>query len=182
MSLLTLRHKLWRFVPALFLGTLLWFLWKGLVVEHPQTNHEMAFPAFSLGDVRTGHQPRSLADLKGQISIVHIWASWCGICVKEHEEWLRIKEKWPHSLVGIVYRDESDKVLNILAKKGDPYNYLLDDMSGSLGLDLGITGTPETFIVDKEGVIRFHHMGPVTQKTFEATFLPIIAKLNKDNA
>lgn len=183
MSLLTLRQKLWRFLPALFLMALMWILWKGLVIDHQQYNNDdMPFPTFTLGDIRTGYKPRSLTDLKGQVSVVHIWASWCGICVKEHEEWLRIKEKWPHALVGIVYRDDSQKVLNILARRGDPYNYLLDDVSGSLGLDLGIMGTPETFIVDKEGIIRFHHLGPVTQKTFETTFLPIIDKLKSDNA
>lgn len=183
MSLFSMSGKFWRFIPAIFLGGILWVLWKGLTVEHTfSPEKESSFPLFSLEDVRQTDKQVSLSDLKGQVSVVHVWATWCGICVKEHDEWIKIKEKWPHALVGVVYRDDSEKVLTVLNKKGDPYNFLLNDISGSLGLDLGIMGTPETFIVDAQGVIRFHHLGPVTQKTFESTFLPVIEKLNKENA
>ncbi len=183
MSLQTLRQQVWRFIPGLVLGMILIILWKALTVEDsPSANQESPFPAFSLGDVRTPDKMVSLNDVKGQVSIVHVWATWCGICVKEHDEWLRIKNKWPNEIVGIVYRDDADKVKSLLEKKGDPYQYLLNDSTGSLGLKLGLMGTPETYIVDSNGVIRFHYLGPVSLSQFEQHFLPVIEKIKNEKA
>lgn len=183
MDLTMIRQQILRFLPALFIIFVMAILWKGLHIYHEETHQrEFPFPEFSLADIREGDAIRTLENIKGQISIVHIWASWCGICIKEHDEWLNIKNLWSYPLIGIIYRDDAKKVIEILNNKGDPYTYLLNDTQGSLGLDLGIRGTPETYIIDREGVIRFHHLGPLTQNSFETILLPVLERLENENA
>ena len=111
-------------------AVVLWVLWKGLFVNRDDQSiiKGKAFPEFSLADLKTT-ESKTLQDLKEKISIVHIWASWCGVCVKEHDEWLKITQKWHYPLVGVVYRDNPVSALNILKQKGDPYTYLLNDQS-----------------------------------------------------
>lgn len=181
MNLSNNRQTLWRYVPAIILGVVLYVLWKGLYVNHEADKTQaVPFPTFSLNDIVHPDKNVTTDNLKNQVSIVHVWASWCGICVKEHDEWVRIKQKWDIPLVGVIYRDDASKIKEILNKKGDPYQFVLDDKSGSLGLDLGLVGTPETFIVDNKGVIRYHHLGPVKLSQFENDFLPIIEKLKNE--
>jgi len=182
MKLIGLRENSWRFLPALILGIIIWVLFKGLDFKQQDPTPQISdfpFPEFSLEDVRT-KQIVTLDDLKGQLYIAHVWASWCRICINEHDVLTQIKNKWPYNLLGIVYRDNPDKALSILANKGDPYEYLLNDQAGQLGLSLGLTGTPETFIVDSQGVIRYHHLGALTFLQFENQILPILEQINHE--
>src|SRR5258708_4961141 len=128
MNLKTMGQQGWRLLPVFFLTILMLILWEGLYVRHHNEtvlHKEFPFPEFSLTDVRQGKEMLTLAHLKGHVGIVHVWATWCGICVKEHEEWLSIKNRWTYPLIGIVYRDDVTKVLEILNRKGDPYTYLV---------------------------------------------------------
>jgi len=162
----------------LILSFLFWIFWKALFNEqHPVSQTTTFFPEFHLKEVRAPHAVLTLSDLKGKVSIVHVWATWCGICIKEHQAWMSIKEKWPYDFVSILYRDDPQKVLDLLAARGNPYTYVLNDEKGKLGLDLGLVGTPESFIVDKDGIIRFHHVGALNAHVFETTFLPILKEL-----
>lgn len=166
-----------RYVPVVFLGLLIWVLWKGLNVGEPLASsieHSSAFPSFSLADVREPQKLITAHDLEGKLSIVHIWATWCGICLQEHDEWVKILQKWPYPFVGVVYRDDTQSVLAHLKHKSDPYTFLLNDASGKLGLDLGLKGTPQTYIVDAQGIIRFHHLGAIDRQIFEKELLPVL--------
>jgi len=178
--MLTIRAHLWRFLPAFFLIGIMWLLWKALYIKNIPEDQisSKPFPSFSLNDVRHEEKAVTLADLQGQVSIVHVWASWCDVCVREHQEWLNIINQWPYPLVGMVYRDDANTVKTILAEKGDPFTLLLNDRTGQLGVDLGIVGTPETFIVDANGVIRYHHLGAIDQAYFESELLPVLKQLN----
>lgn len=172
-----------RFIPGIILGLVLILLYQSMLqAPKEEIAQSSPFPEFSLADVRSPEKIVSLNDVKNQVSIVHVWATWCGVCVKEHHEWLDIKNKWPYDIVGVVYRDDADKVNHLMQEKGDPYQYLLNDTSGSLGLSLGLMGTPETFVVDKQGVIRFHAYGPMTVSKFEQEIVPVIEKINQENA
>ncbi len=178
----TLKRFL-KFLPAMILGGILLLLYQSLRLPPNETpQQENAFPTFSLADIRTPTQQVSTDNLKGSVKVVHVWATWCGVCVKEHSDWLQIKNKWPFDLVGIVYRDDANKVNHLMKEKGDPYQFLMNDDSGSLGLALGLMGTPETFVVDKNGVIRFHLYGPVDVSRFEKDILPVLQRINEENA
>lgn len=176
----SLKQNAWRFLPALFLILVIWILGKGLYLDKKsQGMDDKSFPGFSLFDIRDAKKSITQEDLIGKVTIVHIWASWCGICVKEHQDWINIKNQWPYPFVGIVYRDSASQVISLLKKQGDPYDLLINDQSGNLGLELGIVGTPITYIVDKEGVIRFHHLGPVSYEEFENQLLPLMNELEQ---
>ncbi len=177
-----LKKRWLRFIPALVLGGIMLLLYQSLSLPaNEKPKDQSAFPSFNLADVRSPSKQISLDNVKGQVSVVHVWATWCGVCVKEHSEWIKIKNKYPYDLIGIVYRDDAAKVNHLIKDKGDPYQYLMNDDSGSLGLDLGLMGTPETFIVDKKGMIRFHLYGPVSVRRFEQDILPVLQEISAEN-
>ncbi|MBS0289784.1 MAG: redoxin family protein [Proteobacteria bacterium] len=178
--MIKLRY-LWRFIPVMVLGIVLLILYKSLTLQKSAVAQEKPFPTFSLADLRMPEKIVTLPDLKKGPCIVHVWATWCGICVKEHNEWLKIKKKWSYDLVGVVYRDEVNQVKRLLQAKGDPYQYLLHDASGTLGLNLGLIGTPETFVIDKKGIIRYHQYGPVSLSKFEKDLVPLLEKISREN-
>ncbi|MGD9592158.1 MAG: redoxin family protein [Candidatus Berkiella sp.] len=180
----SILQKRWlRFIPAMVLGGILLLLYRSMSLpENEAPSDQSYFPAFTLKDVRSSEKLVSLDNVKGQLSIVHVWATWCGACVKEHSEWIQIHRKWPYPLIGIVYRDDANKVNYLIKDKGDPYQYLMNDETGSLGLNLGLMGTPETFIVDKKGMIRFHLYGPVSVSRFEKEVLPVLEQISQENA
>jgi len=139
---------------------------------------ERVFPDFQLTDPKGQTITRS--SLRNQVHIVHIWASWCGICLKEHGLWMDLKAKNPQlSIVGVLYRDNPTAAMAVINAKGSPYRFLLQDLSGSLGVDLGLIGIPETYIIDKQGVIRFHHRGAISKRLFTEKMLPLIENLEK---
>ncbi|MFI4938103.1 MAG: DsbE family thiol:disulfide interchange protein [Candidatus Berkiellales bacterium] len=175
MNLLFLRQQRSRFIPVILFAIILWMLYQGLAEKHPRMDKAKGkpFPEFTLFEIRK-NQWVNLQDIKGKPQIIHVWASWCGVCLKEHQEWIAIKEKWHFPIVGVIYRDDPNQVLHFLNKKDDPYDYLLNDASGKLGLDLGLTGTPETYILDANGVIQYHHLGALDVRTFENQLLPYL--------
>lgn len=183
-NLRTIQQKPWRLIPIILLMMLLWGLYQGMQVDQLIENVEqkdLPIPHFNLMDIRHDTVVTQ-ENLKDNIHIIHVWASWCGVCIKEHQEWIKIKNQLSYPLVGIAYRDQKEPVLSILHNAGDPYSYLLDDVHGSLGLGMGIIGTPMSFIVDKKGIIRFRHLGPLSQRAFNTIFVPILEKIENEEA
>lgn len=179
MQELSLRQRLWRYLPAIAIALVLALLWKSLIFkDQPMAKEstEQLLPKFSLTDVKSQKTIQN-ADLKGKTHIVHIWASWCGICIKENDVLVNLKEKWPVSMVGVIYRDDSAKATAILDRKGDPYDYLLNDKGGKLGRALGIMGTPETYVIDPTGKIRFHHSGALDKRAINTQLIPLLEKI-----
>ena len=117
------------------------------------------------------------ADLTGEISLLNVWATWCPSCIAEHGELTRIFETTGLRIIGVNYNDDSDAARAWLKRWGDPYAFHIVDEDGTLAIDLGVYGAPETFVVDAGGIIRYRHVGVVTQKVFEETFAPLIQNL-----
>jgi len=164
----------------LALAGLVVLFWKGMSQESAYataSSEQMRFPKWEANDIRYSNKTFSTQSLLKQTSVIHFWATWCAVCVAEQSILLEISQKWPYPIIGIVYRDNLQRALDLVAKMGDPYRYLIEDPSGSLGVALGITGTPETFVVDKKGVIRFHHRGHLSLQSFQAEILPILEKV-----
>ncbi len=119
----------------------------------------------------------SRADLPRQIHVLTVWATWCPSCVYEHRELMKLAPVLDVPIYGIDYKDDNAKALAWLEKLGNPYVANIDDAKGRLALDLGVTGAPEQFLVDAQGIIRHHHLGPLDAAVWEREFAPVVARL-----
>jgi cytochrome c biogenesis protein CcmG/thiol:disulfide interchange protein DsbE len=146
---------------ALFLGVAV-FLYRGLYLnpaELPSALIDKPFPAFSLPAV-SGGQVITQADLKGQPALVNVWATWCPACRAEHPFLTELRAQGVR-IIGVNYKDDNVAAQKWLVDLHDPYQLNINDAKGSLGLDLGVYGAPETFFVDKNGIIRHKYVGVI---------------------
>lgn len=159
------------------------FLAKGLTIdpsELPSPLINKLAPAFTVEQLPEGSGSFDSASLSGQVWVLNVWASWCGPCVQEHPHMIALGEQRDIPLVGLNYKDQPVDALPWLAKLGNPYTYLLDDREGSVGLDWGVYGVPETFVIDSKGLVRFKHVGPLDATALEQSLLPIIDQLQQE--
>ncbi len=156
------------FVPlALFIGIGI-FLWRGLQLdptELPSALLNKPLPAFSLTSLYDEKQLLTQDDFKGEPALVNVWATWCPSCKQEHAQLNQIKAEG-YKVIGINYKDDRVKADIWLDKYLDPYALNVFDNEGSLGLDLGVYGAPETYVIDAEGIIRYKHVGVVDQQVW----------------
>jgi len=156
------------------------FLWHSLDLSAKELPHSLIgkkFPTFNLPNL-IAHEPELQNEIfKGKISVVHVWASWCGACRKDQKFLTALKKSDDYQLVGIDYKDSRHEAENWLNKLGDPYTVNIYDHHGRLGVDLGLYGTPTTYIVDQDGVIRFRHVGTLTKEYWNNKILAEIKKL-----
>ena len=134
---------------------------------------ELAKIQFYDGDGR----PRSLQDFKGQVVLLNIWATWCVSCRAEHDVLLELARTGKVDIYGLNYKDNRADAQRWLRQLGDPYVANAFDENGRVGIDWGVYGAPETFIMDKHGIIRHKHIGPLTREALEQEILPLIARL-----
>src|SRR6185295_4040412 len=119
------------------------------------------------------------ADLKGNVWLLNVWASWCVSCREEHPLLVELGRAKIVPLVGLAYKDDPAAGLRWLRDNGDPYSVSVIDRDGAVGLDWGVYGVPETFVVDKSGTIRYKQIGPLTAEALETKILPLIRELQK---
>ncbi len=143
----------------------------------PSVLIDKPFPEFELVDLADDSVVRTEADLKGGLSLVNVWATWCPNCLVEHPELMRIAAEENIPIYGVNYNDDSVKARAWLKRHKDPYAFSIVDNKGTLAIDLGVYGAPETFVVDANGVIRFRHVGPVTPDVWQGEFVPVIQHL-----
>ena len=134
------------------------------------------FPSFQLRELTSG-KVLGQRTLLGKVRLVNVWATWCPTCLHEHEVLMDIGEATGLSIVGINYRDNDEKARRWLNVYGDPYDFTIVDTNGDLGVELGVYGAPETFIVDADGIIRFRHVGDVNDRNWNRELLPIVDAL-----
>jgi cytochrome c biogenesis protein CcmG/thiol:disulfide interchange protein DsbE len=135
-------------------------------------------PEFSLPPLPGESRGFSSADLQGKVSLVNTFASWCGPCRAEHPVLNVLAKTKRVPIFGINYKDKPEAAAAWIAELGNPYTRIGAD-DGRVGIDWGIYGVPETFIVDRSGRIRYKHVGPLTEADIEHTVLPLVAKLEK---
>lgn len=113
----------------------------------------------------------------GKVSIVNIWASWCVPCRDEHPFLVELGKDDRFALYGLNYKDEAGNARQFLGRYGNPFDAVGADIKGRVGIDWGVYGVPETFIIDRQGRIAYKHVGPLNAKNFEAVFLPQLEKV-----
>lgn len=168
-------------IPIALFAALGLLLWKGLSMDPrkiPSPLVNKPLPAFNLPNLHEPDKRLANADFRGKPVVINVWASWCAACKHEHPVLMDIARQNEVYLVGLNYKDERGDALAVLEAEGNPYNVNLADRDGRTGIDWGVYGVPETFIVDKEGVIRHKHIGPITRENWEKELLPLIRGLS----
>jgi len=147
--------------------------------ELPSQLIDRPVPAFSVVDLTDKSIEYTEQMFIGKISLLNVWASWCPSCYDEHPYWQEYAKNKDLSIVGLNYRDKEKNALRFLSEQGNPYESNLFDHNGRLGIEFGVYGAPETFLIDPHGVVRYRHVGIVSPKVYDDIFLPLIAKIKK---
>lgn len=134
-------------------------------------------PVFQLQQLHDDEKVFSSKDNIGKVWMLNVWASWCVACRDEHPLLVELSRLGIVPIFGLNYKDQRDTALQWLKQFGDPYVISIADTDGRVGINYGVYGVPETYVIDKEGIIRYKHIGPVTVKSLEDKILPLINEL-----
>jgi cytochrome c biogenesis protein CcmG, thiol:disulfide interchange protein DsbE len=171
-------------IPLILFIVLSVFLAVGLKLkpsEIPSPLLNKPAPAFSAPKLNAPNEKLSPTDLKGKVWLFNVWASWCVSCREEHPVLNEFAKQQAVIIVGLNYKDDPDAAKQWLATLGNPYNDSVMDADGRIGIDWGVYGVPETFVMDKQGIVRYKHTGPVTAQDVETVLLPLITKLQGES-
>jgi cytochrome c biogenesis protein CcmG/thiol:disulfide interchange protein DsbE len=169
-------------VPLLLFVVLVGFLAVGLnrdPHEVPSPLINKPAPAFEVEQLSQAKKTFSPASMKGQVWVFNVWASWCVACREEHPVLLEFAKSGQAPLIGLDYKDKRDDALAMLERLGNPYVLSAFDANGRVGIDYGVYGVPETYVIDQNGIIRFKQIGPLTPEILNQKIYPLIADLKK---
>ena len=136
-------------------------------------------PEFALEPLKTDKPGLAKADLGGEVALINVFASWCVPCRAEYPVLMRLAEEKTVPIYGINYKDGKTAALAWLDELGDPYQRIGHDLSGRAGIEWGVYGVPETYVIDREGRVRYRHVGPIFPETLEETILPLLEELRR---
>jgi cytochrome c biogenesis protein CcmG, thiol:disulfide interchange protein DsbE len=136
-------------------------------------------PGFQLPQLHAPEKTFSQQDMLGKVWMLNVWASWCVACREEHPVLVDLAKSGVVPIVGLNYKDKREEGIAWLARFGDPYHLSAHDISGQVGIDYGVYGVPETYVVDKRGVIRYKRIGVLTPAIVKDKVLPLVAELNR---
>ena len=171
-------------IPLAVFAVMVIFLGIGLTLnprEVPSPLIGKAAPAFSLPQVADAGQTLSPETFKGQVALVNVWASWCVSCRQEHPVLLQLARQNVVPIYGLNYKDQREAAQGWLNQYGNPYVASAFDADGRVGINWGVYGVPETFVIDKAGLIRHKHTGQVTPETLEKELLPLVRQLQGES-
>lgn len=177
----SLRFLRWSLPLAVFV-VLLAFLFVGLFRdprEVPSPLIGKPAPQFSLAKLHQPGERLTTADMHGQVWLLNVWASWCVSCRVEHPLLVALAKADVVPVIGLAYKDKPEDGLAWLASNGDPYRMSIVDRDGRVGIDFGVYGVPETFVIDKAGIIRYKQIGPLTADALDKTILPLVRELQR---
>ncbi len=138
-------------------------------------------PGFTLPDLFEPEKTVSSDTMKGQVWLLNVWGTWCPECWREHEFLLHLAKNEGVTIIGIDWRDERAEALNFLNRKGNPFAAVGFDPESEAIMDWGVYGAPETFVIDKQGMIRKKHTGPLYQKVWDEEFKPLLQQLEGES-
>ena len=169
-------------IPLLLFVVLVGFLAVGLNLdphEVPSPLINKPAPAFEVPQLGQANKTFSPASMKGQVWVLNVWASWCVACREEHPVLVEIAKSGLVPLIGLDYKDKREEALAMLEKQGNPYLLSAFDANGRVGIDYGVYGVPETYVIDRAGVIRLKHIGPITPEILKQKIYPLVSELQK---
>jgi cytochrome c biogenesis protein CcmG/thiol:disulfide interchange protein DsbE len=169
------------FIPLVALVALVLFLGAGLNLDPKEVPSPLIgkpSPSFNLTRLDNATVSIRRDDMLGKVWMLNVWASWCVACRDEHPLLVEFSRKKLLPIYGLNYKDERLTGLKWLRNFGDPYDASLFDQEGRVGIDFGVYGVPETFIMDREGIVRFKQIGPLTPDVIRTQIEPLVRKLN----
>jgi cytochrome c biogenesis protein CcmG, thiol:disulfide interchange protein DsbE len=168
-------------IPLAIFLVLVVFLGAGLSLDPKEVPSPLIgkpAPAFALTLLDNPEKTIRREDMLGKVWMLNVWASWCVACREEHPLLVAFSRKKLLPVYGLNYKDERMAGMKWLSNFGNPYDASLFDHDGRIGIDYGVYGVPETFIIDREGVVRFKQIGPVTEEVLRTKIEPLVRKLN----
>lgn len=169
-------------IPLALFALLFVFFLRGLELnprEVPSPLINKPAPAFRLPQLADPGASFAPEDMRGRVWLLNVWASWCTSCRQEHPLLVALGRGGEVPVVGLDYKDEPRDGLGMLAQLGDPYVLSAVDRDGRVGIDYGVYGVPETYVIDREGIIRHKHTGPITPQALEKVILPLVKELSR---
>lgn len=165
-------------IPCIILLALFSFYWPRLKMQQqpPSILLKQPLPAFSLPNLLLPNHTVTEKNLRGQVSLLNIWASWCYACQMEAPLLMKIKQDYRIPIYGIVYRDDAEEAKKWLSKHGNPYRIIADDKQGKITTTFGLYATPETYVISTEGSILYRHIGVIDERTWNNDIYPLIQR------
>ena len=178
--------RLSYFLPVIIILTLAAIFWSYLgeikdgksIQDLPSALIDKPAPVFKLPSINSGDKGFDSAVLKGQVTLVNVWASWCAPCRIEHPRMMQLAREGV-AIYGINYKDTPEAAKGFLAELGNPYKTIGADRTGKVSIDWGVYGYPETFVIDPKGHIRYRHVGPIMAQDLTDKIRPLIKALSK---
>lgn len=173
--------KRWLFfIPLVSFVVLACFLGAGLLLDPKEVPSPLIgkpAPSFDIGRLDNADAMLRNADMQGHVWMLNVWASWCTACRQEHPVLMEFARSQAIPMYGLNYKDERHAATAWLAHFGNPYGASLFDPTGRVGMDFGVYGVPETFIMDRHGIVRFKHIGPLTPEVLRTQIEPLLRQL-----
>ena len=169
-------------LPLVAFMVLAAFLLVGLTLnprQVPSPLIDKPAPVFQLNHLHEPEKVMASGDNLGKVWLLNVWASWCVACRDEHPLLVQLANSGVVPIYGLNYKDERTTAMQWLKRYGDPYTISIVDSDGKVGIDYGVYGVPETYVIDKKGIIRHKQIGPVTVDSLQKTILPLIIELQK---
>ena len=136
-------------------------------------------PDFKLSQLRAPNKTFSSQEMRGKVWVLNFWGTWCVACREEHPLLLEYAKTGAVPILGVDYKDERTAAMQMLDEEGDPYTLTVSDPDGRVSIDYGVYGAPESYLIDRNGVIRFKQIGPITQDVWQKEILPRARQLNQ---
>ncbi|ALO46308.1 DsbE family thiol:disulfide interchange protein [Pseudohongiella spirulinae] len=172
------------YIPVIIFAVLAVFMWRGLYLDSrtlPSVLIDRPLPEFELRTLEMGDQLATIDDLPDEPFILNIWGSYCLPCLQENPIFMAAREQNLVPIIGVNYKDRDHLARDWLDINGNPFSLNIIDDTGRYGIDLGVYGAPETFIVDASGVIRFKHIGTIDYRTWEEEIMPVVRQLQSEH-
>jgi len=172
--------KLRYLLPLVVFVVLVGFLIRGLFLDPSEVPSPLIgkpAPAFDLEQLHNPQERIASRELLGKVWLLNVWASWCVSCRAEHPLLMEMARSNIAPIYGLDYKDEREDAIATLRQLGNPYTLSAHDYDGRVGMDYGVYGVPETYVIDKQGVIRYKQIGPISRKVLEERIAPLIREL-----
>jgi cytochrome c biogenesis protein CcmG/thiol:disulfide interchange protein DsbE len=183
MNSIKMNKSIKHWLPLLLFLVLVGFFAIGLNLNPREISSPLIdkpAPQFSSTLISDDKVHFSVNDMRGKVWLLNVWASWCSACRDEHHLLMEVSGTLNIPIIGLDYKDTKRDAMATLSRFGDPYRAVVNDADGKIGMDYGVYGVPETYLIDKRGIVRYKEIGALSRKSFEEKILPLAKRLNDE--